>query len=96
MDLKYQLHKECPKTHARLGSFQTPHNTIQPPIFMPVGTMASVKGVDPSALESLKATIILGNTYHLGIRPGVEVLEALGGMHTMAHWKGSQLVAEVF
>jgi queuine tRNA-ribosyltransferase len=91
MDLKYQLYKECPKTHARLGSFQTTHNTIQTPIFMPVGTMASVKGVDPSALEALNATIILGNTYHLGIRPGVEVLEALGGMHTMAHWQGSIL-----
>ncbi len=91
MDLKYTIEKECDRTHARLGSFQTTHNTVQTPIFMPVGTMASVKGVDPADLQDLGATIILGNTYHLGIRPGVEVLEALGGMHTMAHWPASIL-----
>ena len=58
---------------------------------MPVGTLASVKGLSPDELEDLGAQIILGNTYHLALRHGVEVLETLGGMHTMASWKRSIL-----
>ena len=65
----------------------TSHGEVETPIFMPVGTLASVKGVGPEELEDLGASIILGNTYHLALRPGVEVLEALDGMHGMASWR---------
>ena len=69
----------------------TSHGEVETPIFMPVGTLASVKGVGPEELEALGAQIILGNTYHLALRPGVEVLNALGGMHEMANWRRSIL-----
>jgi queuine tRNA-ribosyltransferase len=91
MDLNFKVEARCGETQARLGRFRTTHNEVETPQFMPVGTMASVKGVDPDTLVGLGATVILGNTYHLGIRPGVPVLEALGGMHTMAHWGRSIL-----
>ena len=91
MDLKYRLEKRCPDTEARLGRFQTTHGVVETPIFMPVGTLASVKGIDPRELIEIGAQIILGNTYHLALRPGVEGLEALGGMHQMAAWPRSIL-----
>lgn len=91
MDIRYRKERSCPKTHARLGRFMTSHGEVETPIFMPVGTLASVKGVGPDELESLGAQIILGNTYHLALRPGVEVLNALGGMHEMASWRRSIL-----
>lgn len=91
MDVKYRLEAKCPKTHARLGRFITTRGEVETPIFMPVGTLASVKGVGPDELEDLGAQIILGNTYHLALRPGVEVLNALGGMHEMASWRRSIL-----
>lgn len=91
MDLKFTVEARCPDTEARLGRFQTTHNVIETPQFMPVGTVGSVKALDPRDLRELGATVILGNTYHLGIRPGVPTLEALGGMHTMAAWDGTLL-----
>ncbi len=91
MDVKYRVEATCPKTRARLGRFRTTHGEVETPIFMPVGTLASVKGVSPQDLEDMGAQIILGNTYHLALRPGVAGLEALGGMHTMAGWRRSIL-----
>ena len=91
MDVKYRLEIKCARTHARLGRFMTVHGEVETPIFMPVGTLASVKGVGPEELEDLGAQIILGNTYHLALRPGVDVLKALGGMHEMASWRRSIL-----
>ena len=91
MNLQYTIEASCSKTYARLGRFRTQHGEIETPIFMPVGTLGSVKGIDPLELEELGAQIILGNTYHLALRPGTEVIKALGGMHTMAHWKRSIL-----
>ena len=91
MDLKYRVESTCPKTRARLGRFRTTHGEVETPIFMPVGTLASVKGVSPQDLEDMGAQIILGNTYHLALRPGVAGLNALGGMHTMAGWRRSIL-----
>ena len=91
MDLKFQVHAQCSKTHARRGSYETTHGTVETPVFMPVGTQGSVKALSPEELTSLGATVILGNTYHLGLRPGVETLKALGGMHTMYNWSGSIL-----
>ncbi len=71
---------------ARLGRLSTPHAQIQTPVFMPVGTVASVKGVPQDTLEELGAQIILGNTYHLYLRPGVETVRRMGGLHGFMSW----------
>ncbi len=86
MDLKFQVEHRCPETHARAGRYFATHGMVETPIFMPVGTVGSVKAVDPRDLEEAGAQIILGNTYHLGIRPGIDTLIALSGMHGMADW----------
>jgi len=91
MNVHYRVEAECSRTSARLGRFLTTHGEVETPIFMPVGTLASVKGVSPESLEDMGAQIILGNTYHLALRPGVELLNSLGGMHTMARWRRSIL-----
>ena len=78
----FRLEGTCEGTGARAGSFRTDHGTVLTPIFMPVGTAASVKGVHQrELLDDVKAQIILGNTYHLYLRPGLKVLEAAGGLH---------------
>ena len=72
---------------ARAGSFTTDHGTIETPIFMPVGTAASVKGVHLRELkEDIKPDIILGNTYHLYMRPGSEIINQAGGLHRFMNW----------
>jgi queuine tRNA-ribosyltransferase len=71
---------------ARAGRLLTPHAEIQTPVFMPVGTLASVKGVPQETLEELGAQIILGNTYHLYLRPGVETVRRMGGLHGFMAW----------
>lgn len=73
---------------ARRGTLETRHGKIQTPIFMPVGTQATVKGVTPTQIEEVGAQIILGNTYHLNIRPGSELIRDLGGLHQFMNWKG--------
>lgn len=76
-------------THARAGMLHTDHGTIETPIFMPVGTAGTVKGVHQRELrDDIGAQIILGNTYHLYLRPGMEVLEAAGGLHRFNGWEG--------
>ena len=80
--MTFQLQYNDPKTNARAGLIHTDHGDIQTPIFMPVGTQASVKAVHLHELkDDIKAQIILGNTYHLYLRPGLEVLEKAGGLH---------------
>ena len=80
--MTFTLEHNDPKTNARAGVIHTDHGDIQTPIFMPVGTQASVKAVHLHELkDDIKAQIILGNTYHLYLRPGLEVLEAAGGLH---------------
>jgi queuine tRNA-ribosyltransferase len=71
---------------ARAGVLNTPHGAIETPVFMPVGTQASVKSVSPHELRDLKAQIILSNTYHLYLRPGSEVVEKFGGLHRFMGW----------
>ncbi len=71
---------------ARLGRLSTPHGDIQTPIFMPVGTQGSVKTLHPEDLHAIDAQIILGNTYHLWLRPGTEVIEKLQGLHSFTTW----------
>jgi queuine tRNA-ribosyltransferase len=75
-------------TSARAGVLTTAHGNIQTPIFMPVGTQATVKAVSPEELMEVGAQIILGNTYHLYLRPGCEVVECFGGLHGFMHWDG--------
>ena len=72
--------------NARLGCFSTLHGDIQTPIFMPVGTQATVKGVTPRQLDEIEAQIILGNTYHLNLRPGSKLIQDLGGLHKFMNW----------
>ncbi|HAY99329.1 MAG TPA: tRNA guanosine(34) transglycosylase Tgt, partial [Opitutae bacterium] len=73
---------------ARRGVLKTQHGEIQTPIFMPVGTQATVKGMTPAQIEAVGAQIILGNTYHLNIRPGSELVAEMGGLHTFMNWQG--------
>ena len=72
---------------ARLGKLHLPHGVVETPIFMPVGTLASVKGIPQDLLEDLGAQIILGNTYHLYLRPGVETVRKFGGLHGFMSWR---------
>lgn len=86
-DMKFTLAHQDSKSKARAGVVQTDHGEIQTPIFMPVGTAASVKAVHTRELkEDIKAQIILGNTYHLYLRPGLDVLEKAGGLHKFNGW----------
>ena len=73
---------------ARRGEFVTPHGKVQTPAFMPVGTQATVKGLMPEAVRATGAEILLGNTYHLMLRPGAERIAALGGLHKFMNWSG--------
>ncbi len=77
-----------PASGARAGELVTAHGVVRTPAFMPVGTAASVKGIAPWELERLAPEIVLANTYHLLLRPGVEVVEALGGLHRFMGWSG--------
>jgi len=87
----YTLHCRSSECSARRGHVTTRQGTIQTPVFMPVGTQATVKAVTPENLYEMNAEIILGNTYHLFIRPGHELIERFGGLHTFMNWKGSIL-----
>src|SRR3954470_22296889 len=73
---------------ARLGEIECAHGTVRTPAFMPVGTQATVKGVHPAAVRATGADIILGNTYHLMLRPGAERVAVLGGLHRFMNWPG--------
>ncbi len=84
VSLSFQIEKLNGK--ARAGRLLTPHGAIETPVFMPVGTVASVKGVPQETLEALGAQIILGNTYHLYLRPGIETVKKLGGLHGFMSW----------
>jgi queuine tRNA-ribosyltransferase len=84
MSLSFQIEKTGGK--GRSGRLVTPHGQIETPIFMPVGTVATVKGVSQDILEDLGAQIILGNTYHLYLRPGVDTVRRMGGLHGFMSW----------
>ncbi|HEY6763735.1 MAG TPA: tRNA guanosine(34) transglycosylase Tgt [Candidatus Sulfotelmatobacter sp.] len=84
MSLEFKI--EATHGRARAGRLVTPHGVIETPVFMPVGTVASVKGISQDILEDLGAQIILGNTYHLYLRPGVETVRRLGGLHKFMSW----------
>lgn len=84
--VKYELIKTCKQTGARLGRLHTPHGVIETPIFMPVGTQATVKAMTPEELKEIGAQIILSNTYHLYMRPGHDLIERAGGLHKFMNW----------
>jgi queuine tRNA-ribosyltransferase len=91
MVIKYQLIKKDEKSKARYGKITTPHSEFETPIFMPVGTQATVKYLTKEELEAAGAKIILGNTYHLWNQPGHEIVEEAGGLHKFMNWDQSIL-----
>jgi len=84
----YDVVAEDATTHARAGVLHTPHGDVPTPIFMPVGTKGTVKGILPQTLEQVGAHIVLANTYHLSMRPGADVVAELGGLHDFMQWHG--------
>lgn len=86
MASSYTLLKKSSKSNARRGRLQTAHGIIETPVFMPVGTRATVKAMSPRELEELGAQIILGNTYHLLLKPGPELITKAGGLHKFENW----------
>jgi queuine tRNA-ribosyltransferase len=89
--VRYELLHVDATTGARRGRLHTPHGTIETPIFMPVGTAGSVKAIAPDDLRALEAQIILGNTYHLMLRPGEQLIGELGGLHRFISWERPML-----
>jgi queuine tRNA-ribosyltransferase len=84
----FELLKTDTGSKARLGRLTTTRGVIETPVFMPVGTQASVKALDPRELREMGTQILLGNTYHLNIRPGMEIIQAAGGLHRFMNWPG--------
>ena len=88
MPFSFELQATCPETGARAGLFHTPHGPVETPRFMPVGTAGTVKALAPRTLRDLGTQVLLGNTYHLALRPGRETLRAVGGLHRFMAWDG--------
>jgi queuine tRNA-ribosyltransferase len=86
--LEFRVEKKCSSSKARLGELVTSHGTIETPVFMPVGTLGSIKAVTPEEAKDAGVEIILANTYHLYLRPGHKVIEKLGGLHRFINWSG--------
>ena len=92
IQFSFEVVAECPQTHARAGLLHTPHGTIPTPVFMPVGTQATVKGLNQRDLaEDLGVKILLANTYHLYLRPGHEAIRRMGGLHRFMSWPNAIL-----
>ncbi len=87
----FRLQVEARAGRARVGRLFTPHGAVETPLFMPVGTAGSVKGLMPKDLKAIGSQVLLANTYHLLLRPGPERVRALGGLHGFAGWKGPWL-----
>jgi len=89
--ITYELIKKCSQTGARVGRIYTPHGVFDTPMFMPVGTQATVKAVSPDELKAMGASIVLSNTYHLYLRPGADLVAEAGGLHKFMKWDGGIL-----
>ncbi|RXG56200.1 Queuine tRNA-ribosyltransferase [Armadillidium vulgare] len=85
--LKFNVIAECPVSKARTSVMELPNYKVELPIFMPVGTQGTIKGLTPEQVEETGAQIILGNTYHLGSRPGVDILGNYESLHEFMKWK---------
>src|SRR5262245_54920997 len=88
---EFEVVARDPRTRARAGRFWTPHGVVETPAFMPVGTLAAVKTLDPGELRDVGAQMILANAYHLALRPGAAVVEHAGGLHRFMGWDGPVL-----
>ncbi len=86
--IKLTLHHKSSDTKARTGTLETPHGSVETPMFMPVGTLATVKHVAPEDLYNIKSQVILSNTYHLWLRPGEAVVKGAGGLHKFMNYDG--------
>jgi queuine tRNA-ribosyltransferase len=86
MNFSFEVIKECKHTHARAGILHTPHGDIKTPVYMPVGTQATVKAATPEQVKETGAQILLSNTYHLYLRPGHELVRKAGGLHKFMNW----------
>ncbi len=86
MAFEYEVIKECKQSGARIGKLYTPHGVIETPVFMPVGTQATVKAMAPNELKEIGSSIILSNTYHLFLRPGDDLIKKAGGLHKFMAW----------
>src|SRR2546428_10013796 len=84
--MSFAFEIEATRERARKGRLLTAHGAVETPVFMPVGTVASVKGVPQDVLEELGVEILLGNTYHLYLRPGVATIRRMGGLHSFMSW----------
>ena len=84
--IQFEVEANC--GNSRAGTLQTPHGKIHTPIFMPVGTLGTVKGMTPEEVAEIGAEIILGNTYHLHLRPGDDLVKKMGGLHKFMNWHG--------
>lgn len=91
MGIQFEVLQTSTRSHARLGRLITPHGVIETPVFMPVGTQATVKTLSQDELEQLGYRLILGNTYHLYLRPGAERIARMGGLHRFMSWSGAIL-----
>ncbi|PIU57542.1 MAG: tRNA guanosine(34) transglycosylase Tgt, partial [Chloroflexi bacterium CG07_land_8_20_14_0_80_51_10] len=87
----FHIEKTCSETKARAGILTTPHGSIPTPVFMPLATQGSVKTLAPDDLRDIKVKILLGNTYHLYLRPGIETIRQLDGLHRFMAWEGPLL-----
>jgi len=88
---RFEILKRDVSSQARCGRLQTAHGVVETPVFMPVGTQATVKAMSPLEMEELGCEILLGNTYHLNDRPGADLIERRGGLHSFMGWDGSIL-----
>ncbi len=87
--VRFELLHEDARTGARRGRLHTPSGIVETPAFMPVGSAGSVKAIGPDDLQKTGAQIVLGNTYHLMLRPGSGVVQQLGGLHRFMGWSGT-------
>lgn len=88
MGHNFEIVKTCCQTGARTGILSTSHGTVPTPVFLPVGSQGAVKTLTPEELEAIGVRMVLGNTYHLYLRPGIEIIERLGGLHRFMSWEG--------
>ena len=84
----YETVKVCKQSGARIGIFHTPHGDIETPVFMPVGTLATVKTLTPEQVKECNSAVILSNTYHLWLRPGEDIVNKAGGLHKFMNYDG--------
>ncbi|KAL9608941.1 MAG: hypothetical protein Q9167_006244 [Letrouitia subvulpina] len=89
--LRFEIIAKCSTSKARASVLTLPHGPVSLPVFQPVATQASLKGLTPSQLADTGCNLCLNNTYHLGLRPGQDVLEKIGGAHALQGWKGNIL-----